>query len=62
MDSMIVWVLAANLPARRFYEAQGGSLYKEQLVDVGGARLLALSYEWESLDSIISNPPGPTGS
>ena len=59
---MIVWVLAANLPARRFYEAQGGSLDKEQVVDVGGARLLELWYEWGSLDSIIGNPPGPTGS
>ena len=59
---MIVWVLAANLPARRFYEAQGGSLDKEQVVDVGGARLLELWYEWGSLDSIIGSPPVPTGS
>ena len=59
---MIVWVLAANLPARRFYEERGGSLDKEQVVDVGGARLLELSHGWESLDSIIGNPPGPNGS
>ena len=59
---MIVWVLDANLPARRYCEAQGGSLDKEQVVDVGGARLLELSYGWESLDSIIGSPPVPTGS
>ncbi len=62
MHSMVVWVLAANLPARRFYEAHGGRLDSERLVPIGGTQLLEVSYGWENLDSITSSPTVPPGS
>ena len=58
MASMIVWVLAANLPARRFYEELGGLLGQERLDRIGGVQLLEVSYGWDDLDSITGSPPG----
>jgi ribosomal protein S18 acetylase RimI-like enzyme len=60
--SMIVWVLADNLPARRFYEALGGKPDQERLEGVGGVRLTEVSYGWDALGSLTGSPPRPAGS
>jgi len=62
VGSMTVWVLAANRPARRFYEALGGKLDKERLEGVGGVQLTEVSYSWDVLESLTGSPPLPTGS
>lgn len=56
--SMIVWVLAANQQARRFYEALGAAQYQEREVEVGGARLVEVSYGWSDLDPLCEMPFG----
>lgn len=52
MDSMIVWVLAENHPARRFYEALGGQYVRDHQVEIGGARLPEVSYGWRDLGKL----------
>ncbi|MGH2351627.1 MAG: GNAT family N-acetyltransferase, partial [Chloroflexota bacterium] len=45
MTSLLVWVLVAN-PARRFYEALGGTLARERRIEIGGALLDEVAYGW----------------
>lgn len=52
MDSMIVWVLAENHPARRFYEALGGQYVRDHQIEIGGARLPEVSYGWRDLGKL----------
>ena len=47
--SMLLWVLADNWNARRFYEAAGGRVAGEQNVTIGGASLREVAYGWEEL-------------
>ena len=54
MDSMVVWVLAANQQARRFYEALGGEYFQEREVEIGGAHLSEVSYGWPDLSRLIT--------
>ena len=49
MESMVVWVLAANQPARRFYEALGASYCQEREVEIAGAKLIEVAYGWPDL-------------
>jgi len=48
--SMMLWVLADNLPGRRFYEKMGGRVVMEQLFTLGGKELLEVAYGWEKLE------------
>ena len=52
-SSMIVWVLAENWPARRFYEALGGQYSRERPTDIAGSPLLEVSYGWPDLSILI---------
>ncbi len=47
--SLIVWVLQANDPARRFYEALGGVYFSAKPITIGGAELTEVSYVWERM-------------
>ena len=47
---MIVWVIAANKPARAFYEALGAELLVEQAFQWDGMDLLEAAYGWRDLD------------
>ena len=49
MESMVVWVLAANQPARRFYETLGASYCQEREVELAGAKLIEVAYGWPDL-------------
>jgi GNAT superfamily N-acetyltransferase len=46
MHSMIVWVLANNPHARRFYEAMGGSVGHTKHSTVGGYPVVEQAYLW----------------
>ena len=52
LRSMIVWVLAANWPARRFYEALGGAYLREQQINIGGTLLPEVAYGWSDLNCL----------
>ena len=47
--SMLVWVLAANTSARRFYEYLGGEYLREKDIDIGGATLREVAYGWKDV-------------
>jgi len=47
MHSMIVWVLANNPHARRFYEAMGGAVGPTKHSTVGGYAVVEQAYLWE---------------
>ena len=49
VDSLMLWVLAENWNARRFYEALGGELVAEQEVSFGGVSLREVAYGWNGL-------------
>ena len=42
-----LWVLKANLPARRFYEALGGTAGAEQCFDLRGQTVAEIAYRFE---------------
>jgi len=47
--SVGLWVLRENQPARRFYEALGGTAGPEQSFDVRGQRLTEVAYRFEPI-------------
>ena len=51
---MIVWVIAANKPARAFYESLGGSLLVEQPFEWDGIPLVEAGYGFADLDALIA--------
>ena len=44
---MIVWALAENAAARRFYRAMGGRPWARSVTRAGGAALATVGYLWE---------------
>ena len=53
MDSLLIWVLKANAPARRFYEALGGQLVLEEQIEDRGAMLDGVAYEWRDVSVLL---------
>lgn len=51
---MIVWLIAANKPARAFYEALGAELLVEQAFQWDGMDLLEAAYGWRDLDALAA--------
>jgi GNAT superfamily N-acetyltransferase len=49
ISSMMLWVLAENLPGRRFYEKMGGKYVTEQTITIGGRDLSEVAYGWDAL-------------
>lgn len=49
MRSMIVWVLANNPHARRFYEAAGGRADRSRATRVGGFPVTEQAYVWDRI-------------
>lgn len=54
LGSMVVWALAGNLPARRFYQRLGGRLVAERITSVGAQRLGEVAYGWDELRTLIA--------
>jgi ribosomal protein S18 acetylase RimI-like enzyme len=66
--TMLLWVLAVNTPARRFYESLGGRLVREREVSLGGAAYPEVGYGWDDLRALLrrisaaaGSPPGSAG-
>lgn len=51
---MIVWVLAGNLPARRFFEALDAQLVVEQPFEWDGMPLVEAGYGWRDLAALVA--------
>lgn len=58
VNSMLLWVLAENRPARGFYESLGGVLVAEEGFELGGASLLEVAYGWRDLEVLLSRVAG----
>jgi ribosomal protein S18 acetylase RimI-like enzyme len=48
-QSMLVWVLEENEPARRFYERLGGVYAGTQPITIGSAELTEVAYGWKDI-------------
>lgn len=46
MRSMLLWVFRDNLPARRFYEALGGTFLTSQQFEIQGRAMTEVAYGW----------------
>ena len=55
MASMIVWGLAENWPARRFYEALGGQYFGQRSTDIAGSPLPEVSYDWTDITMLAKH-------
>jgi ribosomal protein S18 acetylase RimI-like enzyme len=44
--SILLWALAENRPARRFYEARGGQLLRERATAMEGGTINEVAYGW----------------
>ena len=55
-ESMILWVLAENWPARQFYEALGGAYVQDGKFVVGGVSLPEVAYGWQDLAPLLALP------
>ena len=55
-DSMLLWVLEENHPARRFYESLGGRQVGRKTIEIGGADLVEVSYGWRDITSLAAGP------
>ncbi|HVO91028.1 MAG TPA: GNAT family N-acetyltransferase [Casimicrobiaceae bacterium] len=53
-SSLVVWVIAGNRAARRFYEALGGELLVEQPFQWDGMDLVEAGYGFRDLDTLAS--------
>ena len=52
--SMLVWVLAKNWAARKFYEALGGIYLGGRTITIGGASLMEVSYGWKDVRALLT--------
>ena len=53
MHSLLIRVLKANTPARRFYEALGGQLVLEEPIEDRGAVLDGVAYGWRDVSVLL---------
>jgi len=56
MESMLVWVLDANI-FRRFYEILGGRPIAVQTISIGNVELDEVAYAWDDLHTIADVRP-----
>ncbi len=53
MRSLLIRVLKANAPARRFYEALGGQPVLEEQIEEDGAVLDQVAYGWKDISGLL---------
>jgi hypothetical protein len=56
----MVWVLADNAPAVRFYRRAGGTYLREQAIEIGGVSLKEHAYGWDDLAAVGDGGPAPS--
>lgn len=54
MSALQIGCLAANAPARRFYESLGGQLVDERMFDEEGVMLPEVVYGWASIKALVT--------
>jgi ribosomal protein S18 acetylase RimI-like enzyme len=54
MSALRIGCLAANAPARRFYEALGGSVVGERMFEEGGHMLPGVIYGWTDTRALLA--------
>jgi len=54
MSALQIGCLAANVPARRFYESLGGRLVDERLFDEAGVMLPEVVYGWADIGALAA--------
>lgn len=54
--TLLVWVLAGNRPARRFYEALGGVVCDRQVLQFPTEAVAEVSYRWEDSALLLDQP------
>ncbi len=52
--AMLLWVLADNNGARRFYETLGGRPIKEKPIEIFGVALSEVAYGWDDLPRLVA--------
>jgi ribosomal protein S18 acetylase RimI-like enzyme len=60
--TMLLWVLTANEPARRFYESLGGRAVRDQRTTLGGRDYPETGYGWDDLPALGRRLSGAAGS
>ncbi len=55
MNSLLIRVLKANTPARRFYEALGGQLVLEEQIEDLDAVLEQVAYGWRDVSVLLNS-------
>jgi GNAT superfamily N-acetyltransferase len=55
INSLLIRVLKANAPARRFYEALGGQLVLEEQIEDRGAVLDQVAYGWRDVSVLLNS-------
>lgn len=53
-QSLALWVLRDNAPARRFYERLGGVEVGEKVDSMGGRKLYEVAYGWDDLAELVA--------
>ena len=56
--TMLLWSLADNAPARRFYESLGGEVVARAAIVIGGAELEKVAYGWRDV-AVLAGDAGP---
>lgn len=50
--SIYLWVLEANQPSRKFYEALGGELAGKHQIELGDRKLTEVAYGWKDISRL----------
>lgn len=53
-DSLVIWVLQGNTPARRFYERMGGVCEGERAEPIAGGTVEAVAYRWAEVGALLA--------
>ena len=51
-NSVFLWVLEDNHPARKFYEALGGELSAKQPIELSDSKLTEVAYGWKDISRL----------
>ena len=54
IDSMLLWVLKDNHPARQFYESMGGEYVGEKIITIGRTDLVEVAYGWKAIEDLTA--------
>jgi ribosomal protein S18 acetylase RimI-like enzyme len=52
LDSLLIWVIAAN-PYRRFYETLGGKVVRYKEKEIGGITVPEVGYGWQDIRCLV---------